>query len=77
MLGLSQYSTLGLEVGPLLGGLSLLVLELPWLTLTSQLSFCLQIQMGIHKMNQKIEREREIERERDTLSLRVLLNESM
>ena len=68
MMGLSQYSILGLEVGPLLGGLSLLVLELPWLTLTSQLSFCLQIQMGIHKMNQKIEREREIERERDSQS---------
>ena len=37
-MGLSQYSIPSLEVGPLLGGLSHLVLELelPWLTPTSQ-----------------------------------------
>ena len=65
-MGLSQYSIPSLEVGPLLGGLSLLVLELelPWLTPTSKsLSpFASKSKWGIHKMNEKN---------------KILLNESM
>lgn len=65
-MGLSQYSIPSLEVGPLLGGLSLLVLELelPWLTPTSKAlsPFASKSKWGIHKMNEKN---------------KILLNESM
>lgn len=65
-MGLSQYSIPILEVGPLLGGLSLLVLELelPWLTPTSQAlsPFASKSKWVFTKMNEKN---------------KILLNESM
>ena len=65
-MGLSQYSIPSLEVGPLLGGLSLLVLELelPWLTPTSKAlsPFASKSKWVFTKMNEKN---------------KILLNESM
>ena len=65
-MGLSQYSIPSLEVGPLLGGLSHLVLELelPWLTPTSKAlsPFASKSKWVFTKMNEKN---------------KILLNESM
>lgn len=56
-MGLSQYSIPSLEVDPLLGGLSLLVLELelPWLTPTSKAlsPFASKSKWVFTKMNEK------------------------
>jgi len=72
MMGLNQYSTLGLEVGPLVGGLSPLVLELPWLTPTCSSYFASKSKWvstkGIKKwIERERERERESEKEKEIL----------
>jgi hypothetical protein len=68
MMGLNQYSTLGLEVGPLVGGLSPLVLELPWLTPTCSSYFASKSKWVSTKGIKKwIDTERERERERERI----------